>query len=248
MQMLLDAEKAVDLRGSQILNVTEYRKVVFRRRLMAVAMVFTLLGIVLFLVAVLSPNWAVIDFINHRKDHVNVQLGVWGEWRSVNGSKKAEWISHFPEPASDRYLRLAGVYLKHYYRAQAAFTIIAIVLMLIGNGLALYTFKHHRYMFKRVTAVLYFFVAMCIIVTIEVLINSVDEWNLEVLEKSLHGGNWDYSAGQKIDFPVYLSWSVVVIYILAMLVFIHGSHKQKGSRAATAEFEIEDRPFHLGRI
>uniref|UniRef100_A0A1I8BCS4 NUDIX hydrolase n=1 Tax=Meloidogyne hapla TaxID=6305 RepID=A0A1I8BCS4_MELHA len=43
---------------------------------------------------------------------------------------------------------------------------------------------------------------MCIVVTIEVLINSVDEWNLEVAERSHLPGNWDYSSGQKIEMPV----------------------------------------------
>jgi len=102
-------------------------------------------------------------------------------------------------------------------------------------------------MYKRLTAVIFFFTAMCITVTIEVLINSINEWNLEVVEKSLQQGNWDYSAGQKIGYPVYLAWTGVAIYIFAMIAFANGSHKQKGSRAATTEFEIEDRPVHVGR-
>lgn len=213
---------------------------------MAVATVGTMIGILLLLIAILCPNWATIDFVNKRLEHVNVQLGVWGEYRSVNTSNRVEWISHFPEPASDRFSRLAGVYLKHYYRVQATFSVIAIAIMVFANGMAIYTFSHHRYMYKRVVGLLFLIIAMCIVVTIEVLINSVNEWNLEVVERS-HLSNWDYSSGQKLGKPVYMAWTVVGLYVFGMIAFFHASHKQKGTRAATAEFEIEDRPVHIGR-
>ncbi|CAK5108458.1 unnamed protein product [Meloidogyne enterolobii] len=178
--LLHNAEKTVECKNSQVINLHEYKRVLRQRRIMAAATVGTMLGIIIYIIAILSPNWATIDFTNKRQEHVNVQLGVWGEYRSVNTSKRVEWISHFPEPASDRFSRLAGVYLKHYYRVQAAFSIIAIAMMAFANGMALYTFSHHRYMFKRVVGLLFLIIAMCIVVTIEVLINSVDEWNLEV--------------------------------------------------------------------
>ena len=237
----------MDCRSSRVINVHEYKRVLRQRRMMAAATMGTMLGIVLLIVAILCPNWATIDFVNKREEHVNVQLGVWGEYRTVNTSKRVEWISHFPEPASERFSRLAGVYLKHYYRVQAAFSVIAIALMTFANGMALYTFGHHRYMFKRVVGLLFLIIAMCIVVTIEVLINSVNEWNLEVVERSHLPGNWDYSSGQKIGPPVYIAWIVVALYLMGMFAIFHASHKQKGSRAATAEFEIEDRPIHIGR-
>ncbi|CAK5109272.1 unnamed protein product [Meloidogyne enterolobii] len=200
--LLHNAEKTVECKNSQVINLHEYKRVLRQRRIMAAATVGTMLGIIIYIIAILSPNWATIDFTNKRQEHVNVQLGVWGEYRSVNTSKRVEWISHFPEPASDRFSRLAGVYLKHYYRVQAAFSIIAIAMMAFANGMALYTFSHHRYMFKRVVGLLFLIIAMCIVVTIEVLINSVDEWNLEVAERSHLPGNWDYSSGQEIEIPV----------------------------------------------
>jgi hypothetical protein len=48
-----------------------------------------------------------------------------------------------------------------YYRAQAAFCIIAIALMVFTNGMAIYSFAHHRYMFKRLVASLYFIIGQC---------------------------------------------------------------------------------------
>ncbi|KAL3068562.1 hypothetical protein niasHT_030853 [Heterodera trifolii] len=246
--LLENAEKTVDCQGSQVLNKHEYKRVLRQRRLMALATFGTFFGILLLIIAVLMPNWANIDFVNTKHEHVNVQLGVWGEYRTVNTSKKVEWISHFPEPASDRFSRLAGVYLKHYYRVQAAFSIIALSIMVFANGMAIYSFSHHRYMFKRVVGLLFLIIAMCIVVTIEVLINSMNEWNLEVVERSHMPGNWDYSSGQRYGYPVYMAWTVVGLYLLGMFAFLHASHKQKGNRAATSEFEIEDRPVHIGRL
>ncbi|KAI3421092.1 hypothetical protein GPALN_014718 [Globodera pallida] len=246
--LLESAEKTVDCRGSQVINEHEYKRVLRQRRLMAVATFGTFFGILLLIIAILTPKWATIEFVNKRNERVNVQLGVWGEYRSVNTSNKVEWISHFPEPDSDRFSRLAGVYLKHYYRVQAAFSVIALAIMMFGNGMAIYTFSHHRYMFKRLVGLLFMIIAMCTIVTIEVLINSVNEWNIEVVEKSHMPGNWDYSSGQRYGYPVYMAWTVVALYLLGMFAFFHASHKQKGNRAATNEFEIEDRPVHIGRL
>jgi len=244
----------VDCSDGEIINAHQYRKMVFRRRLMAVVNSATIIGVVLYAVAVLSPGWAIIDFVNHRREHVNVRLGVWGEWRRTNVTDQAEWIAHFPEPASHRYLRLAGVYVKQYYWVQAGFSVIALSLMVASNLTAIYTFTHHRYMYKRLTAALFLIVAMCILVAVEVLTSSVDEWNVEVVAKSQRlqpldpdDDGWDYSAAQTFGFPIYLAWSVTGIYFCAALVFAAGSHKQKGSAAALAEFEIEDRPVHIGR-
>lgn len=87
---------------------------------------------------------------------------------------------------------------------------------------------------------------MCMVMTVEILINSVDEWNIEVAQKALDS-DWDYSAARTIGHAVYMAWVVVGIHLMAAIAFAIGSHKQKGSRAATAEFEIEDRPVYIGR-
>ena len=39
----------------------------------------------------------------------------------------------------------------------------------------------------------------------------------------------------------------MVIAFVAAIIFLLGSHKQKGDKAATADLEIEDRPIHVGR-
>ncbi|KAK0397399.1 hypothetical protein QR680_002114 [Steinernema hermaphroditum] len=240
-------DKAVELRGSQVLNVNRYHTIIWQRRFMALATLLTVLSVFVFIVAVVSPNWADIDFVNNDLEKVHVQLGVWGEWRTKenNSITTVEWIPHFPAPNAS-VLRLADADLKHYYRAQAAFCVISLTLMASNNLLAFYTFYHHRYMFKRLVAGLHLVTAMCIVVATEVLTNSVSEWRVEVAKNSEYG-DWDYSAGQRTGTPTYLAYGVAVVYVLAGGAFAAGSHKQKGSRAATAEFEIEDRPIHIGR-
>ena len=90
------------------------------------------------------------------------------------------------------------------------------------------------------------FSAGCVAATIEILTNSVNEWNVEVAQKE-QITDWHYSANQEHGLAVYLAWVVVAIYVIAGIVFIIASGKHKGSRAATAEFEIEDRPVYIGR-
>ncbi|KAK0397400.1 hypothetical protein QR680_002114 [Steinernema hermaphroditum] len=217
-------DKAVELRGSQVLNVNRYHTIIWQRRFMALATLLTVLSVFVFIVAVVSPNWADIDFVNNDLEKVHVQLGVWGEWRTKENNSITT----------------------DYYRAQAAFCVISLTLMASNNLLAFYTFYHHRYMFKRLVAGLHLVTAMCIVVATEVLTNSVSEWRVEVAKNSEYG-DWDYSAGQRTGTPTYLAYGVAVVYVLAGGAFAAGSHKQKGSRAATAEFEIEDRPIHIGR-
>lgn len=78
---------------------------------------------------------------------------------------------------------------------------------------------------------------MCVLVVIEVMIHHMNLW-------------WK---GESIDkHPEYgystaISWFCFAVYIVAAVLFIIGSRKHKGSRAATEEFDYEDRPIELGR-
>uniref|UniRef100_A0AC34RIX2 Uncharacterized protein n=1 Tax=Panagrolaimus sp. JU765 TaxID=591449 RepID=A0AC34RIX2_9BILA len=238
-------QKGIELRGSQALNVRTYQRVICQRRFMAVATVFTILAAIIYIIALILPNWAIIEFVNTSFEAVNVQLGVWGEWRTVNTTGVAEWIPHLPRPPKN-IPRLADADLKSYYYAQIALAIIALILMAFNNFGAFMTFSYHRFVYKRVVSLIHFLIAGCVAATIEVLTNSVTEWNTEVVQKRLNS-EWDYSAVQKVGLAVYLAWTVVGIYICAAIVFFIASSKQKGSRAATAEFEIEDRPIYIGR-
>jgi hypothetical protein len=204
------------------------------------------IGIFIFLAAIFHPTWSTIDFVNTHMEAVTVQLGVWGEWRSTNTSKQSEWIPHFPKPKK-RLLRLAGEDLKHYYRAQAAFCVISLALMVSNNAFSVYTLSHYRYIYKRLVAAIHFVTAMCVVVTMEVLTNSINEWNVAVAEKSKHNGQWNFSTVDNLGLGYYLALCVVIIYVFAGVAFFISSHKQKGSRAATTQLEIDDRSIEMGR-
>ncbi|PAV65335.1 hypothetical protein WR25_13051 [Diploscapter pachys] len=241
-------EKAVDLRGSQILNIDSYQAIKWHRRLMAVTAVLAWIGFIIYVIAVFIPKWATISFRNTEGFDVSVDLGVWGEWRSIsrrNTKPTAEWFPHFPSPP-DNVLRLNMPELNHYYRAQAVMCIIAMVIFLGTNLLAVYTFFHHRFIYKRLTAGLYVIIGFTIFVSIEVLTNSVNAWNKEAAEKSLTD-DFDYENHQSIGISTRLAQGSMATAFIAAIIFLLGSHKQKGDKAATTDLEIEDRPIHVGR-
>jgi hypothetical protein len=105
----------IDGDTSQILNLDTYHQVIWQRRLMLFATALAILGIGIYVFAIFRPDWSILDFVNTNSEHVNVQLGVWGEWRTLNTSSKPEWIPHFPKPPGKRLLRLAGQDLKREY-------------------------------------------------------------------------------------------------------------------------------------
>jgi hypothetical protein len=97
-----------------------------RYLLFALPIGFFQLSIILFLVALATPDWAIIKFVNTELEQVHVQLGVWGEWRTrqndtnttglsfpllLNTCIAVEWIPHFPAPP-ERVLRLADTDLQ----------------------------------------------------------------------------------------------------------------------------------------
>lgn len=88
---------------------------------------------------------------------------------------------------------------------------------------------------------------MCISITTEVLTNSVDEWNTNVAIKHRNNHEWEFSTAQTNGLAYYLAVGVAVTYALAGVAFFLASKKQKGSYAATSDFEIEDRDIEIGR-
>ncbi|CCD67460.1 uncharacterized protein CELE_C46C11.3 [Caenorhabditis elegans] len=237
-------DKTVELRGSQVLNMHSYHSIIWRRRIMAFATLLAWIGVIMLVAALATTSWATIDFVNTDYHPIHVDLGVWGEYRKINTFKKVtvEWIPHFPAPP-ENILRLADTHLQHYYRSQAFMGCFGAVILLCTNVLAVYTFYHHRYMYKRAVAALYLVVAMCIFGAIEILSSSINEWNTAVAQN----GEFDYEAGKKMGYSTRLAQGAIATSLIACLAFALGSHKQKGEHAATAELEIEDREYHIGR-
>lgn len=243
---LLD-NKTVEMRGSHILNMQTYQAVVCQRRFMASTTVLAWLAVIPLIIALATCSWCIIDFVNTDNEKVHVKLGTWGEWRTRQNSTATytDWIPHFPAPP-ESVLRLADASLRHFHRAQAAFGAISICLLLATNCLALYTFSEHRYVYKRLCAIMYVITGVSVYATVEIVSQSVDQWRTDVVTKTSVDA-FDFEAQKKYGYSAYLALAVAGTCILAAIAFAYGSHKQKGDHAATVDLEIEDRPIHYGR-
>ncbi|KFD57777.1 hypothetical protein M514_01447 [Trichuris suis] len=233
--------------GLSVLNRDSYHRMLWRRRMMALSTVTTCIGVVLLSVCAASSNWALVELSLPDNTTIQLKVGIWGEHKVIlNGSHSTNiWIPYFPGPPPEIH-RLKNMELQHFHRAMAVFTAIALSLMVASNGFALYSFFHHRYTYKRLTAGLMALVAMCVLVVIETLSHSVSNWRA-ISEAHLTTYVEDYSRGLRYGPATWLAWTTVAIYTIAALCFTIGSQKQKGQQAATQEFEVEDRPFNLGR-
>ncbi|KRZ63481.1 hypothetical protein T02_14508 [Trichinella nativa] len=233
------------MEGLSVLNKDSYKRVLWHRRMMAISTCMTCIGVVLLAICAMTTSWAVVEILQENNSTIQLHMGVWGEWKIVaNATHQTKlWIPYFPGPPPG-IARLTDSELQHFHRTMAVFTTISLALMFASNGFALYSFIHHRYMYKRLTAGLMSLVAMCILVVIETLIFSVNNWKAISEE---HNYTEEYLKGMSYGFSTYLAWITFSIYIIATVVFIFGSQKQKGRNAATQEFEVEDRPFNLGR-
>jgi len=88
--------------------------------------------------------------------------------------------------------------------------------------------------------------AMCVLVVVQVLVHSIDEWS----SFSSSSGDDDPKKSENLKLIDYglstvLAYVVFGIYCVSSLVFLVGGRKNKGLHAATMELEEEDRPVNL---
>ncbi|KAL8597367.1 hypothetical protein ACOMHN_056130 [Nucella lapillus] len=130
---------------------------------------------------------------------------------------------------------------QNYTRTAVSFTIIALVLAVIGHCFAFYTLRRPRYIIKRLTALLHFMTAACILVLNEVLSKTAQH------ERDSLPAHLPVQAAASYGFSFVLSWIVFVLFVLAGIVFLFLSHKRKAEYADQSEDGLEDEPMHLGR-
>ena len=65
----------------------------------------------------------------------------------------SRWIPHFP--AAVELERLGDADLPHFYNAQAVFACLSLLGMSIGLALGAFALRHHRYVYKRLTAAVF---------------------------------------------------------------------------------------------
>lgn len=92
---------------------------------------------------------------------------------------------------------------------------------------------------------------MSVLIVIEVMIYSIGEWHLNT-QALKQAQDWedqeDYlDERTAYSYSTVISWFVFAVYVVAAVIFLLGSRKHKGSRSATEDFEVADRPVLIGR-
>ncbi|XP_076458419.1 voltage-dependent calcium channel gamma-1 subunit-like isoform X2 [Babylonia areolata] len=228
---------------------------------MLAATVGTILGLVLQVVAVSTPHWVELTLPGQGlyrnstgRRLVAAYTGLWRLCRvevvrtvedggKVAESEETNCEAHDLFPSEHDIERNHNFDQQHldYTRTAISFTIIALVLVVIGHCFAFYTLRRPRYIIKRLTALLHFMTAACILVLNEVFSKTTDH------EQDSVSGRLPIQAETSYGFSFVLSWIVFVIFLLAGLVFLFLSHKRKAEYADEAEEGLEDEPMHLGR-
>ncbi|KAK6169020.1 hypothetical protein SNE40_020150 [Patella caerulea] len=130
-----------------------------------------------------------------------------------------------------------------YTRTVIAFTIIALVLMCIVHSFAFYTIRRPRYIIKRLTALLHFMTAACILVLNEVFVKAVEHEREHLADRFPDGGDSEYG------FSFVFSWLVFIVFVVVGLIFLFVSHKRKADMGEDDDaLAQEDEPMQLGRV
>ncbi|XP_064092032.1 uncharacterized protein LOC135205410 isoform X3 [Macrobrachium nipponense] len=134
--------------------------VLVERRVLLGVTVLLALGLLLWVVAISTDYWGVVDAGNGvymektKRFFLYSNTGIWRSCRTVyyNNTKPptlkeiCTYNDLFP-----KVMPLRRTYLD-YQRTVAAFSIISLLIMLMGFLFSLYTFPHTRYMYKRLAA------------------------------------------------------------------------------------------------
>ncbi|RUS73715.1 hypothetical protein EGW08_018521, partial [Elysia chlorotica] len=143
---------------------------------------------------------------------------------------------------TDDEIQKSTEYERHqldYTRSAIAFTIIALVIMVIGHLFAFYALRRPRYIIKRLVALLHFMSAACILVLNEVFVKTANH-EKDNYDKDLNDSSFSYG------YSYVFSWIVFVIFVLAGLTFLFTSHKKKAEYADGTE-ALEDEPMEIRR-
>ncbi|CAC5418566.1 unnamed protein product [Mytilus coruscus] len=169
-----------------------------------------------------------------------------------NSPKNSKGERIYQETCSDHNLFPTEMELYHdhsldmkildYMRTGTAFGIIAVTVMVIGHMFAFYALRRPRYIVKRLTALIHFMTAACVLVENEVFIRRTEYAKTKLplrLPKEA-----DHSYG----YSFVLSWICFVIFLGAGCVFLFSSHKRKADNLNEELDDLEiDEPIAIRR-
>ncbi|XP_015909636.1 voltage-dependent calcium channel gamma-1 subunit [Parasteatoda tepidariorum] len=225
----------------------------FEQRLLMAATIAVLVAAIVWIISITTDYWFHVlpekgspIYINKTNTYfVRSYSGLWKicKFTHPNGTLSGEPVKNchnhrlFP---SDEFIQKnpeVDRTILDYTRTETAFSIISLCLMLMGFGFSIYTFRHPRYMFKRLAGGVHLISAAATLIVVEVVINSVAYEERFLSDRHPKGAVWSYG------YSFVLAWITFVILVISGLTFLICSRKRKGIPGTG-----DDTPNILGRM
>lgn len=223
------------------------------RRALLWATLAAMLGLFLWIICIGTEQWITVVapdsgpvYVNRTKSFfLYANMGLFRMCRTTapampNGTPGKEqsscsFFSVFPSEEDIRRDMEIDRTILEYTRSEVAFCTLSIVMLLMGIGFSVYTFKEHRYMFKRLAGGVHFISAGVMMVVMEVENNSATYEQRYLTSRLPKGCRWNFG------FSYYFAWITFSMYIVIGLTFIVCSRKRKGLP------DLHDEPQIIGR-
>ncbi|XP_052789451.1 epithelial membrane protein 2-like [Mya arenaria] len=237
-------------------NMNKSERAAFEKKLMFGFTALTILGFLMEIIAVSTDSWLLFYiegglYQNATSKYIHrVYSGLWRickVTRTKNDdpsteATKCDYHNFFPTTKEIIYDKSIDQQILDYMRTGCAFSIISMTLMFLVHLFAVYTIRRPRYTIKRLTALLHFMTAACIVVMNEVFIRTTEYADEHLPARIPRKAEHDYG------YSFVLSWIVFVFYLCAGVVFLFLSQKRKAKMAdSDDDLAVEDEPVRLRR-
>jgi len=231
-------------------NEKAARRVALERRILLFCTVFMLIGLVFWITSMSTAYWNRVD---GGKLGVKVPKtgrflksshnGLWSSCRITFDNKtrpiklihRCQPLDLFPKNKDYNKTFL------DYQRTAAGFSVIALMVMLMGLAFSLYTFFETRYMYKRLAAGCQMVTAGCILICLEVSTARMKYEAHNLPNRIPPGATWTFG------FSYILAWITFLSQLTACIAFAICSKKKKKDKAPDDQFAIEEEPTIIGR-
>lgn len=223
------------------------------RRALLWATLAAMLGFFLWIICIGTEQWITVAapesgpvYVNRTKSFFfYANMGLFRMCRTTspamaNGKPGTEesscaFFSVFPSEEAIRQDMEIDRTILEYTRSEVAFCTLSLVMLLMGIGFSVYTFKEHRYMFKRLAGGVHFISAGVMMVVMEVENNSATYEERYLSSRLPKGCRWSFG------FSYYFAWITFSMYVIIGLTFMVCSRKRKGLTG------VDDEPQIIGR-
>jgi len=227
------------------------KRVALERRVLLACTGFLVIGLGLWIVCMSTAYWNRVDggkgigvkVPKTGRMLLSAHNGLWSSCRITYDNKtrplklihRCQWLDLFPKNKEFNKTFL------DYQRTAAGFSIIALMIMLMGLAFALYTFFETRYMYKRLAAGCQMIAAGCILICLEVSTARMKYEALNLPNRIPKGATWTFG------FSYILAWITFLSQLTACIAFAICSKKKKKDKAPDDQFAIEEEPTIIGR-